>query len=376
MNALAGSSNAISIFLCGDVMPGRGIDQILPYPSDPRLYESYAVDARDYVHLAERVTGPIPHQVPYDYIWGDALSVLQHFAPDLRIINLETAVTLSNAYWQGKGINYRMHPGNIHCLTAAEIDGCVLANNHVLDWGYQGLTDTLESLHSAGIRTAGAGTTLKEAQAPAIFEVTGKGRVLLFSFGHPSSGIPLEWAATPGKSGINLLDSLAQSAIRAITDRVHQFKTQGDIIVASIHWGGNWGYAVPQEQQQFAHRLIDEAGVDIVHGHSSHHPKGIEVYHQKPIIYGCGDLLNDYEGISGYENFRDDLVLMYFPSMDPTNGNLMQFSLSPMQIQHFQLNQPSRADTLWLAEMLNREGELFSTGVKVEDDGQFTLQWQ
>ena len=77
--------------------------------------------------------------------------------------------------------------------------------------------------------------------------------------------------------------------------------------MASIHWGDNWGYDIPREQTTFAHKLIDEAGVDVIHGHSSHHPKGIEVYKDKPIIYGCGDFIDDYEGISGYENFRDDL---------------------------------------------------------------------
>lgn len=375
MNLSTGSSSGISLFLCGDVMPGRGMDQILPHPSAPDLYESYVVDARDYVALAERIYGPIPRHVSYDYIWGDALALLEQIAPDVRIINLETAITRSNTYWQGKGINYRMHPANTPCLTALRIDGCALANNHVLDWGYPGLTDTLEALHEVGIRTAGAGTTLMEALAPAIFQLPGKGRVLLFSFGHPSSGIPLEWAATPAKAGIALIESLNDIAIRDIAARVHEYKSRHDIIVASIHWGGNWGYAVPEDQRRFAHQLIDEAGFDLIHGHSSHHPKGIEIYHGKPILYGCGDLLNDYEGISGYEHYRDDLALMYFPTMDPATGDLMQFRLSPMQIQRFRLNKPSRADTLWLAEMLNREGELFGTEARVENDGQFTLLW-
>ena len=75
-------------------------------------------------------------------------------------------------------------------------------------------------------------------------------------------------------------------------------------MVASVHWGSNWGYDIPREQTVFAHRLIDEAGVDIIHGHSSHHVRAIEVYKDRLILYGCGDFLNDYEGISGYEEFR------------------------------------------------------------------------
>ncbi len=139
----------ITIFLCGDVMTGRGIDQVLPHPSKPVLYEPYVKDAVDYVHLAERANGPIPKPVSHSYIWGDALDVLERMAPDLRIINLETSITTSEDYWRGKGINYRMHPQNAPCITAAKTDLCVLANNHVLDWGFAGLIETLETLKTA-----------------------------------------------------------------------------------------------------------------------------------------------------------------------------------------------------------------------------------
>jgi len=146
-------------------MTGRGIDQILPHPSDPALYEPGTNNAKEYVKLAEQVTGPISTPVDFAYIWGDALAELQHVAPDARIINLETAVTRSKA-WEDKEINYRMSPDNIACLTAAQIDCAVLANNHVLDWGTTGLVETADTLHKAGIATAEMGRTLTEAEAP------------------------------------------------------------------------------------------------------------------------------------------------------------------------------------------------------------------
>jgi poly-gamma-glutamate synthesis protein (capsule biosynthesis protein) len=62
----------ITIFLCGDVMTGRGIDQILPFPSAPALHEPYIQNAKDYVRLAEKENGPIPKPVSFSYIWGDA----------------------------------------------------------------------------------------------------------------------------------------------------------------------------------------------------------------------------------------------------------------------------------------------------------------
>jgi poly-gamma-glutamate capsule biosynthesis protein CapA/YwtB (metallophosphatase superfamily) len=68
----------VTVFLCGDVMTGRGIDQILPHPSDPQIHEAFVSDARTYVALAEEVNGPIPQPVELSYIWGDALAELQH----------------------------------------------------------------------------------------------------------------------------------------------------------------------------------------------------------------------------------------------------------------------------------------------------------
>src|SRR5205814_595553 len=103
-------------FLCGDVMAGRGIDQALPHPVNPILYESYIRDARDYVHLAEKVNGPIERPVTFDYIWGDALEELERAHIDLRIVNLETAITTSETHWPNKAVHYRMHPLNIGCL--------------------------------------------------------------------------------------------------------------------------------------------------------------------------------------------------------------------------------------------------------------------
>jgi hypothetical protein len=63
------SSEAMRLFLCGDVMTGRGIDQILPSPAEPTLHEAYMRSARDYVTLAEQVSGPIPRAAPFDYVW-------------------------------------------------------------------------------------------------------------------------------------------------------------------------------------------------------------------------------------------------------------------------------------------------------------------
>ena len=187
-----GGHTPIKLFLCGDVMTGRGIDQVLPHPGNPILFEGYMKSATGYVELAEEANGPIPQPVPFSYIWGDALAELARRKPDVRIINLETAVTRSGDV-QDKAVNYRMNPDNIPCITAAQINCCVLANNHVLDWGYAGLAETLKTLKQADIKIAGAGLNVQEAQKPVEFAVPGKGRALVFSFGSETSGIPWSW---------------------------------------------------------------------------------------------------------------------------------------------------------------------------------------
>ncbi len=369
------ASEFVTLFICGDVMTGRGIDQVMPHPSDPQLFEPYVRNAKEYVALAEQVNGPIPKPVDYTYIWGDALAEFQRMAPDVRIINLETSITTNDKHWPGKGIHYRMHPKNIPCLTAAEIDCCVLANNHVLDWGYQGLAETLQTLHDAKIKTAGAGRNHKEAAAPAIMEVSGETRIIVFSFGMESSGVPDEWAAGTNKGGVNQLPNLSAKTIRRIAEQIHSVKQPGDIVVASIHWGGNWGYHIPNDHIQFAHELIDSADADVIHGHSSHHPIGIEVYRDKPILYGCGDFLNDYEGISGYERYRDDLALMYFVRMEPVSGKLIGLEMVPTQIKGFRSNRASDVDTQWLQKTLNRECKKFDGRIELTKEQTLALHW-
>ncbi|GEL72996.1 CapA family protein [Myxococcus virescens] len=375
-SAPSATGKVLTLLLCGDVMTGRGIDQVLPHPAPPGLHEDYLKDARDYVRLAEERNGPIRTPVGFGELWGDALDEMERAAPDVRIINLETSVTTSAAWWPDKGIHYRMHPENAACLTAARIDCCALANNHVLDWGYPGLLETLATLRRLGIATAGLGEDQERARRPAILDVTG-GRVAVFSFGDSSSGIPPVWAATEDRPGVDLLPALTPTAVRQLGERVAAVKRTGDIVVASIHWGGNWGYAVPDAQRAFARALIDEAGVDIIHGHSSHHPRGIEVHRGHLILYGCGDFLNDYEGISGHTAFRPDLTLLYLASIAPATGQLAGLRMLPMQLRQLRPHHASRQDAEWLGGVLDQQGRDLGTRTRLASDGNgaLVLQW-
>jgi poly-gamma-glutamate synthesis protein (capsule biosynthesis protein) len=350
-------------------MTGRGLDQVLPHPSHPRLYQPHVRSASTYVELAERANGPIAKPVAFAYPWGDALAEVERVGPDAWIANLETAVTTSD-HRAAKGIHYRMHPANAPCLAASGIDCWVLANNHVLDWGRAGLRETLETMRETGLRTAGAGYDSAGAEAPALLPVTGGGRVIVFSLGSVTSGIPEEWAASEDRPGVNLLEGRTPADLAA---SVRSVKRPGDVVVASIHWGGNWGYEVSREHRDLAHRLIDEGGVDLVHGHSSHHPKGIEIYQGRLILYGCGEFLNDYEGIGGYAEYRGDLVLLYFATVDPSTGELVGMKMTPFRVARFRLNRVSGRAVQWLEKTLDRECSKLGARVESNDDGRLEL---
>jgi len=257
---------------------------------------------------------------------------------------------------------------------AAGVDCCVLANNHVLDWSEAGLVETLDALQRAGLATTGAGRDAEEAARPAILWRPG-GRLLVFGYGCPSSGVAATTQATGSTPGVNRLDDASAKTAGAVVSQTVRWRRPGDLVIVSMHWGGNWGYHVSSGHREFAHGLIDSGAVDVVHGHSSHHARGIEVYRGKLILYGCGDFINDYEGITGYEEFRSDLVLAYFPRLAPQCGDLVSLEMVPFRSRRFRLERVRGDDARWLASMLTREGEPLGTRALLTEDDTLSLAW-
>lgn len=362
----------LRLFLGGDVMTGRGIDQALSFPGDAELRERYALTATAYVRLAEQANGPFTIPIAPDALWGAARDAWQVLAPDLRLMNLETAITSCDDF-APKGINYRMNPANMAALAASGVDAFALANNHVLDFGPAGLAGTLEALDAAGIAAAGAGADLAQARRPAVIE-TKEARLLFYSVATPDSGVPTCWAAGRASPGLALIEPTERAAME-LARQVAGERESGDVVVISIHWGSNWGYQIPEAHRRFAHALIDSANVSIIHGHSSHHPRPIEVYRGRLVLYGCGDFLNDYEGIRGYESFRSDLVAAYFADVDIATGDLVRLVIAPLRLRRFRLEPTTEADSAWLASRLAAHGRELGVRIQSSSTGFLEASW-
>ena len=166
------------------------------------------------------------------------------------------------------------------------------------------------------------------------------------------SGVPAHWAATAESPGAALLTEPASSVVDELAAWLSKVRRTGDVLVVSVHWGGNWGYEVPAWQRDLARALVDTCHADVVFGHSSHHPKALERHRGRLILYGCGDLINDYEGIGGHEEFPTHLALGYFVEVPAAGGQPVTCRMRPYEIRRFRLQRAGEAAADRLARTL------------------------
>ena len=253
-----GGFRVITVALIGDVMLGRGVNAAL----------------RD---------------GPPERPWGDTLGAL---APaDLRACNLECVLSDrgSPSLIPPKAFHFRSDARNAEVLRRGGIDAVSLANNHVLDFGYDALDDLLRVLDAAGIARAGAGRDGAEAAAPAILSAGGvRLAFLAFTDNEP------DWAAAPGRPGVCYAPARPDAAeAAALLARVERSSREADAVIVSAHWGGNWGEQPPPEHVELARALV-EAGARVVFGHSPHVFRGIERAGRSVVLYSAGDFIDDY----------------------------------------------------------------------------------
>jgi poly-gamma-glutamate capsule biosynthesis protein CapA/YwtB (metallophosphatase superfamily) len=280
------------------------------------------------VMLGRKVAEVLNHTMRPEEPWGDVMPLLD--AADLRIINLECAITDNEQPWTrtAKVFHFRAKPSAIETLRTARIDACSLANNHTLDFEEQGLLDTLEHLDAAGIRHAGAGPNREEAADPAILTVpadhTHRVALLAFTDNEPS------FAAGTDRPGTNYLPvSLRPGVLRRVERAVAAARGMGvDTVIFSNHWGPNMVQRPKKIFRRFAHAVIDR-GVDIYYGHSAHVFQGVEIYRGKPIIYDTGDFIDDY---AVNPELRNDWSFLFQVSV--VEGRFERLDLTPVKLSY------------------------------------------
>lgn len=258
-----------------------------------------------------------------EHPWGNTLSLLR--SADALVVNLECVVADRGEPWPGKIFTFRSDLKNVAVLTAARVTAVSLANNHSLDYGPEALRDCLAALVRHRISTAGAGVSLEAARQPAEFTIGGT-RVALLAF---TDNEP-EWeaGAAPGVHYVPV-DPRDRRFARLLTG-VAEARRANDLVIVSAHWGPNWGYAPPAEHVDAAHRLID-AGADVIFGHSPHVVRGVELYGGRPILYSCGNYVDDY-AVDEVERNDESFVFC----LDDAAGGLVRLLLVPTMIRDFQ----------------------------------------
>lgn len=343
----------LRLLVGGDLMLGRGIDAIRPIHSPAEFGKQDARHPSVTIAWAEARGEAVPHQATAQDLWGEALGPMLASQADLTLFNLETAVT-SRGCWVPKTYNFRMHSAGLDVLTAAGIQCVSLANNHVLDFGLPGLLDTLQALEAIGITSAGAGLNARAAAAPAQLPLPGGRRALVFAMACRNAGCRPWEAALPHRPGIALLPDLEPATVDAVCRLIQHFSQPNDLLVVSIHWGGNWPEQVSGPMRAFAQRLVQHAGVHLIHGHSSHWPMEAEKIDASLVLYGCGDVLNDYEGRPDLLSRRGDLGGLFVVDFNATTLELASWQHLAIRRQAFCLKLADSADIELLDARLRR----------------------
>lgn len=347
-----GEGSELSLVLLGDVMLGRLIDRQL-----------------------SNVEGSDEH------IWGDHLPLLRR-KHQIVAANLETSVCNHDklAKMPGRVFNFAVLPQNMKlALSKANVSYVSLANNHVMDFQEEGLLQTTAALNGQKIRFSGAGSSLDEAQNPAVLTENGVNIAFVSIADHPS-----EWEARPGAAGINFIDPMSyrQKDLKRQMEHARAMVNElgGGMVVVFAHWGPNWQWRPSDTTVHLGHDMID-CGADVVFGHSSHHIMGVEIYRGKPIVYGAGAFLDDY---AMDESYRNDLGFLY--DLKIHQGRPTVLDMYPSMIRHTWMKPKSdppyfstveragEKEALWLRDKLTHLCEDFRTTVHTEDLSKFTIR--
>lgn len=293
----------------------------------------------------------------YRYVWGDLLPTL--CGTDLNLANLETTLTHSNRKVP-KTFNFKAGPDKVVALTDANIKIVNLANNHVLDFGEAGFSDTLKTLDAAGIKFVGAGKDDTAAAKPLVLSLKGISLGIVgFTDNEPT------WKAGAARPGVNYIDIDSPNDRNNALAAISRLRKETDIVIVTIHWGPNMKAFPDRLFIDFAHAMV-EHGASLVHGHSAHNFQGVEVYRGKLIFYDTGDFVDDYVVHPDLRNDHSFFFRVELKKEGPVAAKLI-----PVLIADCQVNQAMNGDRRWsLHRMQNLSKRL---GTTVTDSGEVPL---
>jgi len=303
-------------------------------------------------------------------VWGDLRDRLG--ALDGLFVNLECCLSTRGEEWTEtyRPFHFRADPDwALAALDAAGVAWANLANNHPMDYGAIALRDTLDSLDAAGIARSGAGRDLAEARAPAVVEVPeSDGDGLRIAFVSATDNTP-EFAAGPASPGTAHLDVADRRTAREVmSDQLARAReADPDLLVASLHWGPN-KVVEPNERFRAFGRWLAERGVDLVHGHSAHVFQGVEVRDGTPILYDCGDFVDDYAVDPDLHNDRSFLFELTIEA-----GEISELRLVPTEIERCAVNGASDEAAAWSRDRMRELSAPFGTEFAV-DEGELLLR--
>lgn len=199
---------------------------------------------------------------------------------EIAIVNLEMAIT-QRGEPDDKEFVFRAPGSAALTLAAAGIDVVSIANNHILDYGPVGLSDTISVLDEVGILRPGAGSNNAEAYAPRVMTLDNGVRVAFVS---ATAVVPGGFAATADRPGV----ADAKWAIPRVLAAVRAAAASNDVVVVSVHWGIERATCPSEDQRDLAAELIN-AGASLILGHHPHVLQPIETFDRTVIAYSLGN---------------------------------------------------------------------------------------
>ncbi|HZK23992.1 MAG TPA: CapA family protein [Oscillospiraceae bacterium] len=272
---------------------------------------------------------------------------------DVIFGNLETPISARGTPLAGKKYTFSAAPFSVQCLEDAGINMVSLANNHIMDYGEEALSDTLNILAEHNITSAGAGMNSTQAHSGTILEIQGY-RVALLAY-TDDFAVPAQhralWQASEQKPGAAIVHDTNR-----IKADIQRLRTKADLVMVSFHWGYEYTTNVAAEQQKLGHLAID-AGADLILGHHPHVPQGVEIYKGKPIVYSLSNFV--FYPFANRPETQDTFILQ----AKYENGRITALSLIPILGGNSQpyLPQGQELDALTsrLAQLLPRLGTSF-----------------